>query len=314
MDPGNQTKVSVFILGGVPNTARLPFLFFLIFTTIYLLTVLGNLLILFTIMAEPQLHGLPMYFFLCNLSLLDTCLSSVTVPKILASFIASSYRTISFRGCVLQLYAFHFLASTECFLYTVMAYDRYLAICHPLNYTTLMNRRISLGLVGGTWFTGSFHAAIHASLTFCLPYCGPNQVNYFFCDIPPVLKLACADTTVNHAMIRINIALVGTGCFLLICISYTYIASAILKIQTTEGRHRAFSTCSAHLTVVLLYYSPSIFIYMCPSSSQATYGILAVFYAIITPMLNPFIYTLRNKEVKRALRKLFVGYLTSQKR
>ncbi|KAM6451643.1 olfactory receptor 10S1-like [Liasis olivaceus] len=314
MDPNNQTKVSVFILGGVPNTARFPFLFFLIFTTIYLLTVLGNILILFTIMTEPQLHGLPMYFFLCNLSLLDTCLSSVTVPKILASFIASSYRTISFRDCVLQLYAFHFLASTECFLYTVMAYDRYLAICRPLNYTTLMNRRISLGLVGGTWFTGSFHAAIHASLTFRLPYCGPNQVNYFFCDIPPVLKLACADTTVNHAMIRINIALVGTGCFLLICISYTYIASAILKIQTTEGRHRAFSTCSAHLIVVLLYYSPSIFIYMCPSSSQAMYGILAVFYAIITPMLNPFIYTLRNKEVKRALRKLFVGHLTSQKR
>lgn len=314
MDPDNQTKVSVFILGGIPNTAQFPFLFFIIFMVIYLLTVLGNLLILVTIVAEPHLHGLPMYFFLCNLSLLDTCLSSVTVPQILVSFIAPSYRAISFGGCVLQLYAFHFLASTECFLYTVMAYDRYLAICCPLNYTTLMNRRISLGLVTGTWLMGSFHAAIHTTLTFRLPYCGPNRVNYFFCDIPPVLKLACADITVNHAVIRINIALVGSGCFLLICISYTYIAFAILNIQTMEGRHRAFSTCSAHLTVVLLYYSPAIFIYMHPASSYAMYGMLAVFYAIITPMLNPFIYTLRNKEVKRALRKLIVGHLISEKK
>ncbi|KAK9397997.1 olfactory receptor [Crotalus adamanteus] len=314
MDPDNQTKVSVFILEGIPNTARFPFLFFVIFMVIYLLTVLGNLLILVTIVMEPHLHGLPMYFFLCNLSLLDTCLSSVTVPQILVSFIAPNYRVISFGGCVLQLYAFHFLASTECFLYTVMAYDRYLAICCPLNYTTLMNRRISLGLVTGTWLTGSFHAAIHTILTFRLPYCGPNRVNYFFCDIPPVLKLACVDVTVNHALIRINIALVGSSCFLLICISYTYIASAILNIQTMKGRHRAFSTCSAHLTVVVLYYIPAIFIYMHPASSYAMYGMLAVFYAIITPMLNPFIYRLRNKEVKRALRKLIVGHLISEKR
>uniref|UniRef100_A0A670Z1K6 Olfactory receptor family 10 subfamily S member 1 n=2 Tax=Pseudonaja textilis TaxID=8673 RepID=A0A670Z1K6_PSETE len=297
----NQTKVSVFILESVPNTAQFPLLFFIIFMVIYLLTVLGNLIILVTIVVESHLSGLPMYFFLCNLSLLDTCLSSVTVPQILVSFIAPSHRTISFGSCVLQLYTFHFLASTECFLYTVMAYDHYLAICHPLNYTTLMNRRISLGLITATWFTGSFHAAIHTSLTFRLPYYGPSWVNYFFCDIPPVLKLACANITVNHAVIRINIALVGTGCFLLICISYSYIASVFLKIQTMEERHRAFSTCSAHLTVVLLYYSPSIFIYMHPASSNAMYGMLAVFYAIITPMLNPFIYMLRNKEVKRSL-------------
>uniref|UniRef100_A0A8C5SMH7 G-protein coupled receptors family 1 profile domain-containing protein n=1 Tax=Laticauda laticaudata TaxID=8630 RepID=A0A8C5SMH7_LATLA len=239
--------VSVFILGSVPNTVQFPLLFFIIFMVIYLLTVLGNLIILVIIVVEPHLYGLPMYFFLCNLSLLDNCLSSVIVPQILVSFIAPSHRTISFGSCVLQLYTFHFLVSIECFLYTIMAYYCYLAICHPLNYTTLMNRRISLGLVTGMWFTGSFHA------------------------------LACADITVNHAMIRINIALVGTGCFLLICISYSYIASAILESQKMEGRHWAFSTCSAHLTVVLLYYSPSIFIYMHAASSNAMYGMLAVF-------------------------------------
>ncbi|XP_077774103.1 olfactory receptor 10S1-like [Podarcis muralis] len=313
MDPANQT-VKVFILQGLPNTAELPLLFFFIFLAIYMLTVMGNLLILITILFEPQLHSLPMYFFLCHLSFLDTCLSSVTVPKVLMGFIRSSYRTISFGGCIIQLYTFHFLASTECFLYTVMAYDRYLAICRPLNYSTLMNRRVCSGLTAGTWLTGSFHAAIHTSLTFRLPYCGPNQVDYFFCDIPPVLKLACADTAVNHAVILANIGAVAAGCFVLICISYAYITSAILKIQTTEGRRRAFSTCSAHLTVVLLYYGPPVFIYLRPSSSASTYGTLAVFYTIITPMLNPFIYTLRNKEVERALRKLFDRHAASQER
>ncbi|XP_066484991.1 olfactory receptor 10S1-like [Tiliqua scincoides] len=312
MEPGNQTKVNVFVLGGLPNTTKLPLLFFLIFLAIYLLTVLGNFLILFTIFSEPRLYGLPMYLFLCNLSFLDICLSSVTVPKILAGFMESSYRTISFGGCIIQLYAFHFLASTECFLYTVMAYDRYLAICCPLNYARRMSRRVCSGLAAGTWLTGSIHAGIHASLTFRLPYCGPNQVDYFFCDIPPVLKLACVDTAVNRTVILANIGVVAAGCFVLICISYAYIASAILRMQTTQGRHRAFSTCSAHLTVVLLYYGPPVFIYMRPSSSDSSNGSLAVFYTIITPMLNPFIYTLRNNEVKMALKKLFCGHVVSQ--
>lgn len=175
MEPGNHTEVNFFLLKGLPNTTENPLLFFLLFLAIYVLTVLGNLLILFTILSEPRLHALPMYLFLCNLSLLDTCLSSVTVPKILAGFVASIYRTISFRGCLVQLYAFHFLASTECFLYTVMAYDRYLAICRPLNYALQMNRRTCSALAAGTWLTGSIHAAIHGASPSDSPTAVPTR-------------------------------------------------------------------------------------------------------------------------------------------
>nr|QKE59417.1 olfactory receptor 10S1-like protein [Alligator sinensis] len=307
MVQGNETPVMEFILGGIPNTGKLPTLFFLLFLIIYLLTLLGNLLILVTILCDPCLHNLPMYFFLAHLSSFDACLSSVTTPKVLAGLVSPGQRTISFGGCAAQLYAFHFLASAECFLYTVMAYDRFLAVCYPLRYTTVMNRRVCMWLAGSTWLTGSLHATVHATLTFRLPYCGPHKVDYYFCDIPAVLKLACADTATNQAVILANIGAVAAGCFVVICISYTYIISAILKICTAEGRQQAFSTCSAHLTVVLLFYVPGLFIYVRPTSNQASDGMMAVFYTMCTPVLNPFIYTLRNKEVKRALRKLTCG-------
>ncbi|XP_067390560.1 olfactory receptor 10S1-like [Emydura macquarii macquarii] len=311
MEPGNQTLVTVFILAGLPFTKEFPSLFFLLFLLIYLLTLLGNILILLTVLCDPQLHALPMYFFLAHLSFLDTCLSSVTVPKILAGWVGNGPNAISFGGCAVQLYAFHFLASTECFLYTVMAYDRFLAICRPLRYSVVMSRRACVRLATGTWLTGSLHAAIHATLTFRLPYCGPNRVEYFFCDIPAMLKLACADTATNQALILTNIGAVVAVCFLLICVSYAYIVSAILKIRTAQGRQRAFSTCSAHLTMVLLNYAPPIFIYLCPSSSHTSNGVVATFYTVITTLLNPFIYTLRNKEMKKALRKLTCGQTLS---
>uniref|UniRef100_A0A8C3SDI6 G-protein coupled receptors family 1 profile domain-containing protein n=1 Tax=Chelydra serpentina TaxID=8475 RepID=A0A8C3SDI6_CHESE len=297
----NQTPVTEFVLEGLPNTKELPSLFFLLFLLLYLLTLLGNALTLLTVLCDPRLHALPMYCFLSHLSFLDACLSSVTVPKILAGLAGPGGRTISFGGCAVQLYTFHFLASTECFLYTLMAYDRFLAVCHPLRYTVVMSRRACVGLAAGTWLTGSLHAAIQATLTFRLPYCGPSRVEYFFCDIPAMLKLACADTAANQAVILANIGAVGAGCFLLICVSYAYIVSAILKIRTAQGRLRAFSTCSAHLSLVLLFYGPPVLLYLHPSSSQASDGAVAVFYTAVTPLLNPFIYTLRNKEMKKAL-------------
>ncbi|KAM9120756.1 olfactory receptor 10S1-like [Pangshura tecta] len=307
MEAGNQTPVTEFVLEGLSNTRELPSLFFLLFLLLYLFTLLGNALILLTVLRDSRLHAMPMYCFLGYLSFLDACLSSVAVPKILAGLAGPGGRTISFGSCAVQLYTFHFLASTECFLYTVMAYDRFLAICHPLRYTVVMSRRACMGLAAGTWLTGSLCATIHTTLTFRLPYCGPNRVEYFVCDIPSVLKLACANTAANKAIILANIGVVGAVCFLLICISYAYIASAVLKIRTAQGRLRSFSTCSAHLSLVLLFYAPLLFVYVRSYSSHISDGAVAVFYTMFTPLLNPFIYTLRNKEMKKALRRLAYG-------
>ncbi|EMP40218.1 Olfactory receptor 10G7 [Chelonia mydas] len=217
MEPGNETLVTDFVLEGLANTRELPSLFFLL---LYLLTLLGNALTLLIVLCDPQLHALPTYGFLGYLSFLDACLSPVTVPKILPGLAGPSSRTISFGGCVVQLYAFHFLASTVWFLYTVMAYDCFLAICHPLRYTVVMSRRACVGLAAGTSLTGSLHAAIQAPLPFCLPYCGPNRVEYFVCDIPATLKLACADMATNRAVILANIGAAAAVCFLLICRSH----------------------------------------------------------------------------------------------
>uniref|UniRef100_A0A8C8YPA1 Olfactory receptor family 10 subfamily S member 1 n=1 Tax=Prolemur simus TaxID=1328070 RepID=A0A8C8YPA1_PROSS len=299
----NQTMVSHFVLEGLMYTAEHPSLFFLLFFLIYTITVIGNLVILITVRSDPHLRS-PMYHFLGHLSFLDACFSTVTVPKVMAGLLTLDGKVISFEGCAIQLYCFHFLASTECFLYTVMAYDRYLAICQPLRYPVAMNRQMCAGLAGITWATGAMHSAIHTSLTFHLLYCGPYRIAYFFCDIPPVLKLACADTTINELVMLANIGIVAAGCLSLIIVSYVFIGTAVLRIRTAEGRRRAFSTCTAHLTVVLLYYMPPVCIYLQPRSGGAGAGAPAVFYTIVTPMLNPFIYTLRNKEVKRALRRL----------
>ncbi|XP_049713262.1 olfactory receptor 10S1-like [Elephas maximus indicus] len=299
----NQTMVNYFFLEGLMYTAEHPALFFLLFLLIYSITMAGNLLILITVGSDPHLCS-PMYHFLGHLSFLDACLSTVTVPKVMAGLLTLDGKVISFEGCAVQLYCFHFLASTECFLYTVMAYDRYLAICQPLQYPVTMNRQMCAGLAGITWAIGAVHSAIHTSLTFRLLYCGPHHIAYFFCDIPPVLKLACADTTINEIVIFANIGIVVTGCLILIIISYVFIVAAVLRIRTAEGRQRAFSTCTAHLTVVLLYYTPPVCIYLQPGSSGAGAGAPAVFCTMVTPMLNPFIYTLRNKEVKRALKRL----------
>ncbi|KAM5246014.1 olfactory receptor 10S1-like [Ctenodactylus gundi] len=304
LTPGhpNQTVVSRFFLEGLMYTAEHPGPFFLLFLLIYSITVSGNLLILVTVGSDPHLRS-PMYHFLGHLSFLDACLSTVTVPKVMAGLLTREGKVISFLGCVLQLYCFHFLASTECFLYTVMAYDRYLAICQPLHYPVAMSRRLCACLAGAAWAVGVAHSATHTSLTFRLPYCGPRRVAYFFCDIPPVLKLACADTAINELAMLVNIGVVAAGCLVLIVASYACITAAVLRIRTARGRQRAFSTCTAHLTVVLLYYLPPVCIYLQPGSSDAGAGAPAVFYTIVTPMLNPFVYTLRNKEVKRALRR-----------
>ncbi|KAM6449142.1 olfactory receptor 10G6-like [Liasis olivaceus] len=299
MEHENQTSLTEFVLVGFPYPKSLKEPLFILFLLIYVLTVFGNLLILLVVLSNPQLHK-PMYWFLCHLSFLDMTVSTVVVPKLIVGFLEGG-RIISFGGCVCQLFFFHFLGCTECFLYTLMAYDRFLAICKPLHYGTIMNQRTCLFLAMGTWVGGCLHSLMETALVFRLPFGWENQVNYIFCDIPAVLKLVSADTTLNEIVTMVDVGLVATTCFLLILTSYMYIVSTILKIRSAEGRQRAFSTCSAHISVVVTYYVPLVFIYLRPGSQDPLDGVVAVFYTSLTPLLNPIIYTLRNKDIKVAL-------------
>ncbi|EPY88799.1 olfactory receptor 10G9 [Camelus ferus] len=299
----NVSLVTTFILTGLPHAAELDLLLFGIFLVIYVLTVVGNLLILLVIMVDSHLHT-PMYYFLTNLSFIDIWFSTVTVPKMLMTLVSPGGRAISLHSCVAQLYSFHFLGSTECFLYTVMSFDRYLAISYPLRYASMMSGQACALLATATWLSGSLHSAVQTTLTFRLPYCGPSQIQHYFCDAPPILKLACADTSTNEMVIFVNIGVVASGCFLLIALSYVSIVCSILKIRTSQGRHRAFQTCASHCIVVLCFFVPCVFIYLRPGSKDAVDGIVAVFYTVLTPLLNPVVYTLRNKEVRKALLKL----------
>ncbi|EDL95211.1 rCG58197 [Rattus norvegicus] len=243
-----------------------------------------------------------MYFFLGNLAVFDIFFPSVNSPKMMDSLVGQS-RTISYQGCASQVFFYHTLGGTECFLYTLMAYDRFVAICHPMRYTIIMNHRVCTCLTVGTWVGGFVHGSILTFLIFKLPYCGPNEVDSFFCDIPVVLSLACADTSLARTVSFTNVGVIALTCFLLILTSYTRIVISILQIHSSEGRHRAFSTCSAHLTSIILVYGPVILVYLRPASSPWLDSVVQVFNNVVTPSLNPLIYTLRNKDVKLALKK-----------
>ncbi|XP_038225136.1 olfactory receptor 10G6-like [Dermochelys coriacea] len=301
MECGNQSQLTHFILVGLPFPPELWVPLFL-FLLIYLLMLCGNLLILLAVAWEHQLHK-PMYWFLCHLSFLDMMVSSVVVPKVVASFLLGG-GAISFQGCVAQLFFFHFLGCTECFLYTVMAYDCFLAICKPLQYNVIMNHKVCLCLAVVTWLGGSLHSTIQTALNFQLPYGQGNRVGYIFCDIPAVLKLACGDTVLNELVTFVDIGFLALTCFLLILTSYVYIISVILRIHSAEGRRWAFSTCMAHVAMMVIYYVPGLFIYLRRGSWHPLDGVVVVFYTTLTPLLNPLIYTLRNKEMKDALMRL----------
>ncbi|XP_040111669.1 olfactory receptor 10G9-like [Oryx dammah] len=298
----NMSLVTTFILTGLPHAPKLDTFLFGIFLVIYVLTLVGNLLILLVIIVNPHLHT-PMYYFLTNLSFIDMWFSTVTTPKMLMTLVSPEGSPVSFPSCVAQLYSFHFLGSTECFLYTVMSYDRFLAISYPLRYASMMSGRTCAILATTTWLSGSVHSAVQTTLMFHLPFCGPNQIQHYICDAPAILKLACADTSTVEMVIFVSIGVVASGCFLLIVLSYMSIVHSILKIRTSEGRWRAFQTCASHSIVVLCFFGPGVFIYLRPGSKEVVDRIVAVFYTVMTPLLNPMIYTLRNKEVKKALLK-----------
>ncbi|XP_049713356.1 putative olfactory receptor 10D4 [Elephas maximus indicus] len=298
----NHTAVTEFLLMGIPHTEGMENVLLVLFLGLYLLTLLGNLLILLAILASSNLHT-PMYFFLGNLSVLDIFFPSVSSPKMMLCLTGHSH-TISFQGCATQLFFYHFLGCTECFLYTVMAYDRFAAICHPLRYMVLMKHQVCAILAVATWMGSCVHASVLTFLVFKLPYCGPNEVNNFSCDIPMMLSLACADTSLAQTVSFTNVSVVALMCFLLILASYIHIVISILRISSSEGRRRAFSTCSAHLTSILLFYGPVVLIYLWPASSLWLDTVVQVLSNIVTPSFNPLIYTLRNKDVKLALKKV----------
>ncbi|XP_072494595.1 olfactory receptor 5V1-like [Notamacropus eugenii] len=308
---GNQTVVTEFIFLGFSNHPQLQGLFFLIFLVVYLVMLLGNLLILTAIRINTVLHT-PMYYFLSNLSFLDICYTSTTVPIMLVNFFREK-KTITYEGCLSQVFFLVTFAGAECVLLAAVAYGRFIAICHPLHYPVLMSKKVCAYLAAGSWLCGLMNSLTHTGLTTTLTLCGPNQISHFLCDIPLLLKLSCSDISVNAIAVYVSSAIFGMSTCIFTAVSYILIISAILKIQSTQGWKKAFSTCASHLTVVVIYYGTINFNYDQPSSgySLAVVILASVLFCIITPMLNPIIYSLRNKEVKGALRKLCEGYILS---
>ncbi|XP_055477658.1 olfactory receptor 1509 [Psammomys obesus] len=297
----NQTRVTEFVFLGLTDNWALEILFFIPFTVTYVLTLLGNVLIVVTIVFTPHLHT-PMYFFLSNLSFIDICHSSVTVPKMLEGLLLER-KTISFDNCIAQLFFLHLFACAEIFLLTIMAYDRYAAICIPLHYPKVMNLKVCVQLVFALWLGATVHSLVQTFLTIRLPYCGPNIIDSYFCDVPPVIKLACTDTYLTGILIVSNSGTISLTCFLALVASYTAILFSLRK-QSAEGRRKALSTCSSHFMVVALFFGPCIFLYTRPDSSFSIDKVVSVFYTVVTPLLNPLIYTLRNEEVKNAMKHL----------
>nr|XP_033780638.1 olfactory receptor 4E2-like [Geotrypetes seraphini] len=302
MSVSNDTRVTQFILLGLTSDPDLQRMFFGLCLMMYLLNVAGNLLIVVTICVDSQLHT-PMYFFLSNLSLLDLGVATLAVPKSLFNFVSQS-KTISFNDCIAQVFFFHFIEGAECFHLVLMAYDRYVAIYNPLRYVRIMNTRACLLLVVSTWAGGFIHGLAQSFPVVYLPYCGPNEINNFFCDAHPLSLLACSSTYLTEIADMINSGILTLGCFLVVFISYVYIIATVLKIRSAEGRQKAFSTCASHLLVVILFFGPLIFMYMRPSVTFVGDKMVACFYTVVTPVLNPFIYTLRNEKMKKAMKRL----------
>ncbi|MEE6490668.1 hypothetical protein FKM82_015941 [Ascaphus truei] len=307
MDGENQTSVTEFILLGITNLPQLQIFLFITFLMFYLFNLLGNLSIVTVVITDQRLHT-PMYFLLGNLSFLDFFLSSTTVPKMLSGLLMEDKR-ISFHSCIAQLHFFQFFGSTQTLLLTSMSYDRYIAICNPLRYHVLMAKRVCIQLASSSWITGFVYSLSQTILTFMLPFCKLNKISHFFCDIKPLLKLACADFHLNESVLSIVTGCATLSTLLLIIISYVFIGTHLLNIRSPQGRRKAFSTCTSHLTVVLLYYGTAISTYLRPATDDSLDQdrLTAVLVTVITPALNPLIYSLRNKEVKRALKKVFLG-------
>ncbi|XP_024054293.1 olfactory receptor 10V1-like [Terrapene carolina triunguis] len=315
MGDENRTELIQLHFQTFSSLPEMQLLIFLAFLLVYLLSLCGNATVALTVHTDHSLHT-PMYFFLANLAVLEIFYSSVISPLALVNLLSGRKATISVAGCGTQMFFFVFLGSADCILLAVMAYDRYVAICHPLRYTLIMNWTVCACLVSGSLVLGFLLALQLTILLFHLPFCGTNEINHFYCDVLPVLRLACADTQIHQATLFVVSVIVLTIPFLLICISYVFIVAAILKIRSAAGRNRAFSTCSSHLTVVLLQYGCCSFIYLRPSSSYSPEQgqAVSVVYTFVTPLLNPLIYSMRNKDLKDALGRALGRAMLSQRK
>ncbi|XP_047585357.1 olfactory receptor 1E1-like [Lutra lutra] len=303
MDGDNQTIVTEFLLLGLSGPSEQEDVLFGLFLGMYLVTIIGNLLVVLAITGDSHLHT-PMYFFLANLSCVDICFSSVTIPKMLVNHILRS-KSISYVECMTQIYFFITFSNMDGFLLSVMAYDRYVAICCPFHYTVIMKPRLCILLVAASWVVTNLHALLHTLLMVQLTFCFDNTVHHFFCDPYAILKLSCSDTSINDLVVFTVGGLIFLTPFTCIILSYAYILSSVLKLPSAHGIRKALSTCGSHLTVVSLFYGVILGVYMRPSSSYSIQDTaVTVIFTVVTPLVNPFIYSLRNHDMKRALRKL----------
>ncbi|XP_040852695.1 olfactory receptor 2B11-like [Ochotona curzoniae] len=308
----NESHPEEFILLGFADRPWLQLPLFTVLLITYPMALVGNIAIILVSRLDPRLHS-PMYFFLTNLSFLDMCYTTSIVPQMLFN-LGTSKKTISYVGCAIQLYIFSLMGSTECLLLAVMSFDRYVAICRPLHYTLIMNQRICILLASVVWLSGIAYAVSEATVTLQLPLCGANTLDHLLCEIPVLIKIACGDKGTNELTLSIVCIFIIAVPLCLILASYAHIAHAIFKIKSSEGRKKAIGTCSSHLIVVFLFYGPAISMYLQPPSSisKDQPKFMALFYGVVTPTINPFIYTLRNKDVKGALRNLMSSIFNSK--
>ncbi|XP_032758064.1 olfactory receptor 4C15-like [Rattus rattus] len=299
----NQSFVTEFILLGLSQNPKVEKILFIIFLLLYLATIGGNMTIVVTIVWNPALLGSPMYFFLAFLSLLDACVSSIVTPKMIIDLFYKR-KSISFECCMTQVFSVHFFSAVEVIILAAMAYDRYVAICKPLHYSSIMNRRLCGILVGVAWAGGFLHSIIQIIFTLQLPFCGPNFIDHFICDLFPLLKLACTDTHIFVILVFANSGSICIIIFSFLLVSYGVILFS-LRTHSSEGRRKALSTCGSHITVVVLFFVPCILIYARPTSPFSLEKNVFIFADVLTPLLNPMVYTFRNKEMKNAIRKMW---------
>ena len=306
MEPSNNTQISRFLLLGLSNEAEIQSLIFGLFLSMYLITVFGNLLIILAVSLDSHLHT-PMYFFLSNLSFVDICFTSTIIPKMLWN-IQTQSQVITYEDCITQMFFFMLFAGLDIFLLTVMAYDRFVAICHPLHYTVIMNSKICGILVLVSWIISILDSLLQTLMVLRLSFCKEVKIPHYYCEVKLLIQLACSDNFLNYMVIYFTTVLLGSGALTGILYSYSKIVSSIRRITSTQGKYKAFSTCASHLSVVSLFFSTSLGVYFSSAATHSSHSTatMSVMYIVVTPMLNPFIYSLRNKDIKGALKSLFL--------